>query len=580
MPERVVVVGSGAGGSVAAMVLAEAGYDVVVLERGPNFFSDDDRLADMRRFGIDELKGPHRRFDFPDDEAEPRVFEHRAIEGHRVVGEINALPIAVGGGTVHWDAKTPRMWDIDFQKRSALGPLPDADVVDWPLTYDELVPHYEAMEHLLGVQGDVAAMPESPTLRHAPRRRPFPLRPGPAQRSSALAAEGAASLGLQPFPMPMAVNSEPYGGRPACVNCGYCDSHGCPTEARGSALVPLRRALRAGAELRTGCHVTEVEHSGGKARAVRYRDARGTSAVETADIVVLAASCVETARIALMSDFPDRSGMIGRGLMFHNCVAAYGLLPGTSVNTLVGRGHTHAMDEFADPDFGAARAAARQAGLGYVRGGVVAMGIAPIGPITEGQVYRRLLSSTSPERPFGVEFKRLMRSGLLRRSMLGLQMHAEDVAQRENRIALDAHVRDWQGLPVPRIEYAPHRHERVAQEYFGERMRDILRAAGATAVTSTPEMRGYAGGDGGPVPTNSHTLGGMRMGGSPDDSVLDEWGRMWELDNLLVADGSVFPTSGGHNPTLTIMALALRNARNLAGVRDSAHEVALAPGES
>ncbi|WBQ07612.1 GMC oxidoreductase [Kribbella sp. CA-293567] len=564
MADRVVVIGSGAGGSVAAMVLAEARFDVLVLERGPAPFPDGRLTPAGSHFGADELKGPVRRYEYPDQDAEPRVFVHRTIPAEPVVGEINALPSVVGGGTVHWDAKTPRYWDIDFKKLSLLGPIPGAEVVDWPLEYDELVPHYETIETLLGVQGDIAALPAHPTLARAPRRRQFPLPPGVPQRTSAIAAQAAASIGLHPYPMPMAIASRPYDGRAACTDCGHCDGFGCPTEARASAWIPLRRAMRAGAELRSGCFVTSIRHTGGRATGVSYLDPRGQEVLVAADLVVLAGSSVESIRIALLSDLPDPSGLIGRGVMFHSCTAGYGLLPGQDLDPGTGRGHTHALDDFADPDFGTAREAAREAGLPYIRGGVVALGIAPIGPITEGHIYSGILQRLSPERPFGTDFKRLMRTGLLRRSLLGLQMHAEDLRVRANRLTLDATVRDWRKIPVPRIDYGPHKHEVLAQEYYATWLHRLLRAAGATSTTVTPEMRsGALAGLGGAVLTDSHTLGGLPMGSSPKDSVTGPFGRMWSVDNVLVADGSVFPTSGAHNPTLTLMAMAHRNAGRL-----------------
>jgi len=564
MAEKAVVVGSGAGGSVAAMVLAETGYNVVVLERGPNVFDDISNASTGSRFGADELSGPIRRFEYPDSIAEPRVFEHRELDGHRVVGEINALPSLVGGGTVHWDAKTPRFWDIDFAKLSILGPVEGADIVDWPFSYADIAPYYDEIEELLGVQGSVSDLPQHLTLRHAPRSGDFPMRPGPPQYSSQRIAEGAKRLGLHPFPMQMAINSERHGGRPPCVNCGFCCGFGCPSQARASALAGLRRAVLAGAEVREKCRVTRLVNDGKRVRAVAYVDKQGRQVIERADLVVLAASAIESCRLALVSELPDPHDLIGKGIMFHSCSVAYGLFLGETVYNHRGRNITHAFDDFADPDFEDAREVARARGLSYFRGGVVELGFGPIGPVQEGLLYRRLLSLISPEKPFGSVFKKLMRTGLLRRSMLGVMMHGEDVAQIENRVVLDPLVRDWCGVPVAKILYGPHKHEIVAQEYYRVRLAGVLRAAGATVVAATPEMRQHAGSWlGGPVPTDFHTLGGMRMGACPKASVVDEWGMVRGMENLLVVDGSVFPTSGGHNPTLTIMAVSLKITRGL-----------------
>src|SRR5437762_492093 len=114
-------------------------------------------------FSNGELKGT-RFFENPDWElAEPRTFRRHPTDAQPLaVGYVNHLPTNVGGGAVHFDAKVPRYWDIDFKKRSLLGPMPDADVQDWPFSYDELAPYYDEIERLLGVQGDLTALKAIP----------------------------------------------------------------------------------------------------------------------------------------------------------------------------------------------------------------------------------------------------------------------------------------------------------------------------------------------------------------------------------------------------------------------------------
>ena len=180
------------------MVLAEAGWDVLMLEKGANRFGDLTSPTPHTDFANDELKG-NRGFEGQLPTLEPRTFRASAAEATpRVVGTVNNLPSVVGGGTVHWDAKTPRFWDIDFKKHSMLGPVDGADITDWPVTYQEMEPLYEEVERLIGVQGDAAALNVGPRGRHAPRHHAYPMPPGPAQYISARFADAASLLGLAP----------------------------------------------------------------------------------------------------------------------------------------------------------------------------------------------------------------------------------------------------------------------------------------------------------------------------------------------------------------------------------------------
>jgi gluconate 2-dehydrogenase alpha chain len=306
--------------------------------------------------------------------------------------------------------------------------------------------------------------------------------------------------------------------------------------------------------------VVNVETNGRRATGVGWLDDENNRHTESGDLVVLAANAIETARLALLSGLPDPYDLAGRQLMFHWFSEGSGIFLSERLHNYRGRDHTHDIDDFADPDFPGARKAAKTAGLPYFRAGKVELGGTQL-PLDEASSYQEVLRLLAPQKPFGADFKKLMRSSLLRDRLCGIELIGEDLPYATNRVDLDPDVRDWRGIPVARVTYGPGPSEIAAQAFYMPWLVKLLKAAGADVAIAIPELpssRFPIAQD--QVPATEHLMGGMPMGRDPRTSVTDPDGRHHHLDNVFVADGAVFPTSGGHNPTLTIMATAMRQA--------------------
>jgi choline dehydrogenase-like flavoprotein len=560
-----VVIGSGAAGSVVAWELARKGWSVTVLERGRNMRPGFGRKPSRRlrtRYGSDEIKSG-RDFGFPDPLLEPYTArtQEEAASGiaRSAQGALGQLGSAVGGTTLHYNAKFPRFWRQDFDQLSTMGPIEGAQVADWPISYDDLAPFYDRVERRIGVQGDRDAMPAR-TLEQSPRKRRFAMGPNPITYASRLLAEGAARSGYTTYPQPAAVNSRRFDGRARCNSCGLCSGFGCPINARGDALVswlnPAVRTGRVRVISRAFVFRIETNRKGRKATDVRFLDARGRRRRISGDVIVVAGSPINTARLLLMSKnsaHPDglgnRSDQLGRNMMFHNFTLAAATFP-NDIHPNRAQSNSLQLDDLIGP-FTDEEVKAR--GLPYIKGGLVQVGGAlPL--MTEAALYAGFTD-------YGSEHKQLMRVGLLHSKIAGSQLVQEDLPQADNRIDLDPGVRDYRGFPVARITYSPHEHERAASQILGARMEEFhARAPGAIGAAIVP----YATINGGATST-AHLAGTARMGRDPRTSVCAPSGRLHEVDNVYVADASTFPTFPGFNPTNTIMANALRIARGIAG---------------
>ncbi len=540
-----VIVGSGPGGATVADVLTAAGWTVTIVEKGRNHLLDPDDLAQPSfDYSNDEIKFLNRHFLGPDPLVEPRTFRTSASDGDRTyVGEVNNVPSTVGGGGTHADGKVPRFRPDDFRLLSVFGPQPDADVADWPLDYDELEPYYAEVERAIGVAGTEGANPFA-----GPRSGPFPMPSGPPMYGATVSAAAAERLGYHPYPAPTAANSVPYGGRPACNNCGFCAYFGCPIHAKGDPIAMLQRAMASGrAELLTETFVSRVRIDGRRATGVELIGPDGGGRFLAARHVVIAAGAIETPRLLLLSEVDHP--LVGRYLMTHFQTIVAGSMPFRTYAER-GRAVTHVHDDMIVGD-GTTAAAAATAGLPWLRGGLVEHSGSGL-PIMEAKHL-----------PWGEHHPALMADSPIRARLWAFIMQGEDLAYPDNRVDLDPRVKDARGFPAARITYRPRRHELAASAHYGPQLEAILKEMGAewTALTSSPGTGNASSPEA--VPESRHNMGTVRMGADPATSVVDPEGRLHGVDNVIVADSSVFVTSAGYGPTLTLAALAARAAHRM-----------------
>jgi choline dehydrogenase-like flavoprotein len=539
----VCVIGTGAGGGVMIQELTAAGFRVVALQRGPFLKPgdfDDDELRTVIR---DEVFSPNQVETYRFDEKSPTE-----------TGKFNMTADCVGGTITHWAGWSWRFRPDDFRVLSSDGPVSGASLADWPITYDELEPFYERAEWEFGVSGDATANPFG-----APRKKGYPNPAHPGRASSARVAAGARKLGHHPFPTPMAINSQPYGARPECAYGGACQQYGCQIGAKATTLsVSLPKALATGKlDLRPNVMAREITvGADGRARSVRYLDEKRREHEVFARHVVVAGNAMGTPHLLLMSTsgsfrhgLANGSGLVGRNLTYHHFPAVNFTIDEPALSFAGVESHV-ALDDLhaSDPK------------RGFIRGGVVAdFNMLMKQPLA----YAFMGFPGYPaKRRWGSDLKRYLRQFPRAVGLVGI---CEDLPMEDNRVDLDPKIKDRFGLPVPRITHRQHPNDLAMNRWYAKRLLELADAAGAVEKWA-PQLEGISLTDERSAAKGSaHFHGTCRMGHDPTRSVVDEWCRSHEVPNLWIVDGSVFPTSAGYNPTLTILANAYRVADHFIG---------------
>ena len=527
------IVGSGAAGGVLARELARAGFTIVLFEQGQ-------RLAPAN-FEHDELKYWFMGGITNDVTENPQTFRSDATKKAERATVRPPLWYArtVGGTTVHYTANYWRFHEIDFEERTRLGTIPGTGFDDWPIGYAELEPYYTKVEWEVGVSGLAGASPFDP-----PRTKPYPMPPLPTKSSGVLFERGARKLGLHPFPAPLAINSQPYRGRPACVHCGFCHGFACEVMAKSSTLTAMIPDAEATGrcEVRAESYVVRIDTSKqGLATGVQYFDRDKREHVQKARAVIVCANGAETPRLLLMSansKFPqglaNSSGLVGKYLMF-NVSSRVSAVFEHELNEYKSVQASRVLHDFYDSD----------PKRGFYGGGGID---ARIGP----QPIVWALRSADEGPSWGSAYK--SRLAEFPRSMI-TACAGTSLPLESNAVSLDPETQDAWGMPAIRVTYKDHPDDLANARFLQDRCAEILDAAGALRVAKGPVN---------PQTSSMHLLGTCRMGDDPAKAVVDRYHRCHDVPNLFLCDGSSFVTSGRGQPTMTIQALAFRAADHIA----------------
>jgi choline dehydrogenase-like flavoprotein len=501
------IVGAGAGGATLAQRLARRGWKVVVLECGPFWDPDTDWVSDEA--------GSHRLY-----------WTDQRITGGQDPVELgkNNSGHGVGGSMVHYAGYCPRFHPSDFEVRAR-----DGVGEDWPISYQDLKPHYERLELELPVSGDYWPWGDPHRYPHAPH---------PIAGGAEAAVGGARKLGIEMRVGPVGITNGAFGNRPHCIYRGFC-LQGCKVNAKASPLVThIPDAIEHGAEIRAHCMVSAVEldDASGRVTGVRYIN-DGVERVQRAEAVAVAGYSIETPRLLLNSTskrFPqglaNNNDQVGRYVMVQGAPQVAGRFPEEA-----------RMYKMPPPEISSEQFYETDQTRGFARG----FSIQTVGPLPIEHAQHVLGHGH-----WGGALREYMRDY---NHWYTLGVLSELLPLPENRVTVSDEVTDQNGIPVARMDYSQCENDRRNIAFATQTLHDIFEAAGAQDVLVTDR---YA-----------HLVGGCRMGSGPERSVVDSEHRAWEVPNLFIADGSVMPTQGSANPALTVMALASRLAERLSAKR-------------
>ncbi len=557
-----VVIGMGMVGSIVAKELAAAGLHVVGLERGQARFT----VPEFQSPAIhDELRFAVRKALMQDSARETLTFRNQGSQSALPMRRLESfLPgTGLGGSMVHWNGQTYRFQAGDFQlatrTRERYGRNfldPNLTVQDWGVTYEDLEPHYDRFEYLLGTSGKAGnirgRIQEGGDPHEAPRARDYPTPPQKELFQGALFRKAASSLGYNPFPQPSSNLSRPYTNPEgmklnACVFCGFCERHACEHYAKSTPQTIILPVLLANPrfELRTGCQVQRINLDSARTQAtgVTYVDAAGREFEQPASLVISSAFALNNVRLLLLSgigapyDPATGQGVVGRNYSYQttSSVAAF-FDQDVFVNPFMASGASGTViNDLAADSFD-------HGGLGFIGGAYVGAVNSHGRPIQ----YHPVPPGTPA---WGKSWKQAVVKHYNHTVMLSI--HGSSVSQRRNYLDLDPTYRDAWGQPLLRMTFDFPENDLKMSAYVTAKALEIGKAMGAREVAGSARKGPYTA----TQYQSTHNTGGAVMGDNPKTSAVNRYLQSWDVPNVFVIGASAFPQNASWNPTGTLGSL-------------------------
>ena len=539
----VCIIGSGAGGSPIAYELANAGFSVVVLEKGENYTEDD--------FTKDEIGVTRRDMYTPPLHEQKHIINEYQADGTftRYDGEESRWSFwngsLVGGSSNLMSGYFHRLKPNDFRLKSVYGEIKGANVVDWPISYEELEPYYDKVEKVVGVSGKVVQH------KHLEPRSSANF-PYPELQTNGVVRwfdRTCKELGYEVIPTPRAVLSQNALGRNSCYYSNFCGSYGCASGAKGSGRAALLQ--KCSAKIITDAFVYKLESDDKKVTRAYYYTKWGIKHSVQAKIFVIAAQAIETSRLLLNSKneyFPNglanSSAQVGKNLIFSAGGSGSGrfvfekLTPQQQKELMeVGLFFNRSLQDWYEYEKEAKR----------YKGGTIDF-------LFEHQnIISRVMREVYDKEEnllWGEALKEKLHKRLTTSRVLTFEVFNDWLPTDKCFVGVDETVTDKYGVPVGVINFYGHPHDLQVGEYLAKKAVKVLEKLGCVEIDYNISS----------APPPNLVAGGCRFGNDAQTSVLDKNCKAHDLENLYVSDASFMPTGGSVPYTWSIYANSFRVA--------------------